>query len=804
MPDRHQCSPEPSGSLRKRAEAAWQSRLAQLGDRVAGQDLARLLHELEVHQIELELQNEELRLSRDEVEAAHNELLELYDFAPVGYLTLDQNTVIRKANLKAASQLGVERILLTGQNFRRYCVAGGEADSFWLSLKPGGERSCELRLRRRSDGFEFPALVETAGPIDSGAGPIWRCTITDISDRRQAQQALRESEERFRSLVTACSFAVYRMNADWSEIRCSDGSCFTGERRGISDSWLMEYVHPDERQQVKAAIQRAIEARVLFELEYRVRRSEGTVAWTALRAVPLLDAEGQIMEWFASASDITERKRAEEAIRWQAEMMRLSQDAIIVWRFGGTIISWNQGAATLYGYSETEAIGRRIHELLRTVSATPMPEIEEVLGDLGAWQGELRHRTKDGRELFMSARLQVLRGADGGALVLEMNRDVTFQKRAEQEREREARRKDEFLALLGHELRNPLAAIFNAMQILSGEVAAAQRSVLMNVASQQVTLMRRLLDDLLDLGRLAHGHLELIKERIDLAEYLDGVAVAARPAIVERGQSLVLRLPPEPVVFWADRVRLEQIAGNLLSNASKYTQRGGVIEFSGGREASEIVLKIRDNGRGIPAEMLDTIFEPFARGKATADDYGQASLGIGLALVRELTLLHGGTVAATSGGGGTGSEFTVRIPSVEAPEFRPPSAEERPRTYDQLTIVLVEDNPNTNLVMKMALELAGHQVLVFSDGPSALAGIAHSKPDALLLDIGLPGIDGYELLARMRALPHLRDTLFIGISGFKKRSGSSSGPGFDYYLPKPADLNEILALLAKHSHSRGV
>ena len=375
--------------------------------------------------------------------------------------------------------------------------------------------------------------------------------------------------------------------------------------------------------------------------------------------------------------------------------------------------------------------------------------------------------------------------------------DITERKRMEKERAEGDRLKDEFLSLLGHELRNPLAAISTGVQLLSGGVTDEERVSLNGMMDRQVKLMQRLLDDLLDLGRITHGHIQLKKERIDLAKLLQHVTVVTQSTTAERRQEMILRLPAEVVTFEADEARLEQIAINLLSNASKYTAQGGRIEFSGAREGSEVVLRCKDNGRGIPREMLQKIFEPFTRVGPLSDSRGEASLGIGLALVKRLVELHGGRISVESSGPGTGSEFLVRLPmqptlsdQPPAPETKPAFTLRRPRS-----IVLVEDNSDVAGTIVVALKQAGYRVTLFADAFSALAGLSDLQPHAILLDIGLPGMDGYGLAAKLRKERNCRDSLFIAISGFKRRQTPEAADDFDHYFTKPVNLSSLLNVL---------
>jgi len=336
----------------------------------------------------------------------------------------------------------------------------------------------------------------------------------------------------------------------------------------------------------------------------------------------------------------------------------------------------------------------------------------------------------------------------------------------------------------------------SAVELLDG-ASARERSSLEELMGRQIQVLRRLVDDLLDMSRVEQGRITLQKEPVALMDLLKAAAMVAQSPISGRKQELVLRLPSEPVPFLADRVRLEQVVANLLDNASKFTEQGGRIELSGALEGAEIVIRCKDNGRGIPPEMQTSIFEAFMRGEREGMS-SEAGLGIGLSLVRRLVELHDGTISVESGGLGAGSEFTVRLPWLKVPAAPRPASpiEAAPRPRRPLTIAIVEDNPDVARTRAMGLEQAGHKVALFTDAASALARIPRLKPDVMLIDIGLPDVDGYELAAKLRGKPELRRALFVAISGFKRRPQSwKSSDAFDHYLVKPVPPSELLAVL---------
>src|SRR5262249_11577300 len=449
------------------------------------------------------------------------------------------------------------------------------------------------------------------------------------------------------------------------------------------------------------------------------------------------------------AADIIAYAQAEAELKRRAALLDLSHDSIFVRNREGRISYWNDGATRCYGWSKEEAIGSVSNVLLQTQFQVPQEEILDIVARTGYWEGELVHTCRDGRQIVVNSRWALQSDADGDDFrILEINSDITERKRLEQERADDSRRKDEFLAVMGHELRTPLAAIHTAIGVLSDNAPAPQRARMEEIIRRQTAMMRRLVDDLLELERITHGQIELQLGRVDFVECLQRAAAAVQSTVDNRKQTLVVRLPSESVQFMADRMRLDQIVGNLLANASKYTGERGTIELEGATEGSEVVIRCKDNGQGILPEDQQKIFDPFVRGPKTALGYGEASIGLGLALVKKLTELHGGTVSVESRGPGLGSEFTVRLPLVTpSPDEEPTPTATSGRTR---SIVVVEDNPSVGEALQTALELEGHSVQLFQDGPSTLAAVSELKPDVVLIDIGLPGMDGYELAAKLK------------------------------------------------------
>jgi signal transduction histidine kinase/DNA-binding response OmpR family regulator len=365
------------------------------------------------------------------------------------------------------------------------------------------------------------------------------------------------------------------------------------------------------------------------------------------------------------------------------------------------------------------------------------------------------------------------------------------------------RRKNEFLSMLAHELRNPLAPIRNGVHILRALAGSnAQVREVRDMMDRQVQHLVRLVDDLLDLSRITRGKIRLHREAVSLPEVLARAVETCRPLIDERGHHLTVVVPSEGPRVEGDAVRLAQVVGNLLNNAAKYSEDRGQIWLSAGPEGEQAVIRVRDAGMGIPGDMLASIFDLFTQADRSLDR-SQGGLGIGLTLVRQLVELHGGSVSAHSDGPGKGSEFVVRLPLLKeegASTKADPGA--APTTAFLLNpskkILVVDDNRDAAESLALLLEVAGHEVRACHDGRSALLRAEAFQPDAVLLDIGLPGMDGYEVARRLRALPGLRGALLVALTGYGQDEDQRRAreAGFDYHLIKPADLEALSGLLA--------
>jgi signal transduction histidine kinase len=385
---------------------------------------------------------------------------------------------------------------------------------------------------------------------------------------------------------------------------------------------------------------------------------------------------------------------------------------------------------------------------------------------------------------------------DNARLYRSLKREIARSRQAEEELQDANRRKDEFLAMLSHELRNPLAPIRNAVEVIR-RVAPPETTLTMarDVIDRQARLLARLVDELLDVSRISQGKIVLKKEPVELSRVLVQSLEIVRPLIEQRGQRLAVEITPRPVWLSGDAARLSQVFSNLLNNACKYTPEGGRIRLTASAEDGEARIVVEDDGAGIDPELLPRVFELFVQGERGLDR-GQGGLGIGLTLVKRLVELHHGRVEAYSSGAGRGSAFTVCLPCLAAvgqtPEASPAVARKDDKVYGRRVLV-VDDNLDAAQSTAAYLRLEGHEVKTVNDGNEALASVRVFAPHVIVLDIGLPGLDGYAVARRLRAEGDTSHTLLIALTGYgqKEDRDRAMAAGFDYHFTKPADPQEI-------------
>jgi len=481
----------------------------------------------------------------------------------------------------------------------------------------------------------------------------------------------------------------------------------------------------------------------------------------------------------------------------------------------GIILRANQTELNLLGYSSAEYVGRHIAEF-----HADQPVIEDILSRLSCGeclQGyEARLRCKDGSIKHVVISSNVL--WENGKFIHTrcFTRDITDRKHAEQalreeiaSRERaetalrEAdRRKDEFLATLAHELRNPLAPIRQAARISNAANATeAQKRWSHDVISRQVQHMALLLDDLLDVSRITRGTLELRLQSTELAAVIDAAVETARPLLDAKRHSFTLQMPPEPVHFAADPLRLAQVLSNLLTNAAKYTDPEGQIRLRAACAAGEITIAVSDTGIGIPPEELPKVFTMFAQ-VSSSRDHAEGGLGIGLALAKGIITLHGGEIEARSAGRDRGSEFIVRLPLRAMRSHSPAqTTDERSVNPVKRRILIADDNRDAALSLAALLRMDGHEVTVVHDGHEALQAFSQVQPEVALLDIGMPELDGYQVARHVRQDPLGQAVTLVAVTGWGQDSDKARAfaAGFNHHLTKPIEPEQLSTLLSAES-----
>ena len=504
--------------------------------------------------------------------------------------------------------------------------------------------------------------------------------------------------------------------------------------------------------------------------------------------------------------DVSQQKQAAEAVQESERRFGRFMQHLpgLAWSkdLAGRYVFANDAALKVWRKTMAELYGKTDMEIFPAETAAHFQENDRraLASESGLQTVEtLDHGNGDIHHSIVSK--FAIPGPDGTpALIGGMAVDVTDRLKMEQSLKEADRRKDEFLATLAHELRNPLAPISNALHILrlSGELPPAAERV-RDIMERQVNHLVRLVEDLLEVSRVTRGKIELRKEPVELARVIESAVDTSRPLIETAGHQLAIAISPDVITLDADPVRLVQIISNLLNNAAKYTETGGQIWLTAQREGNDVVISVRDNGVGIPAEMLPRVFDMFAQVDPTLK-HSQSGLGIGLTLSKNLVQMHGGQIEAHSEGRGKGSEFIVRLPlaaaAVPAPSL-PPSASAK-KSLPVRRILVVDDAQAAVFILGRLLEALGQQVRTANSGAAALEIAQQQRPDVVISDIAMPNMDGYELAHRLRELPGMEGVVLVALTGYgqdadRRRARES---GFDYHLVKPASLEALQDLLS--------
>ena len=609
-------------------------------------------------------------------------------------ISIDHEGTIIEFNAAAERTFGHRREDVLGRELAEVMIPPAYRERHWQGLahyRATGEgpilnKRLELSALR-ADGSEFPVeLTVTSIPVDGP--PRFTAYLRDITERRQMEEKVRESEERFRTLANSISQLAWTADEKgyiyWYNQRWYD---YTGTTLEEMQGWGWKKVlHPDHVDRVVTRVQHSWDTGEVWEDTFPLRGRDGKYRWFLSRALPIRNAEGKVVQWFGTNTDVTaERQMADELQQLAADL------------------------------SETD------------------------------------------------------------------------------------RRKTEFLAMLAHELRNPLAPIRNALEIMRLTGSNGSISTAAEMMERQVSQLVRLVDDLLDVSRISRGRIELRTGRIELGSAVNHAVEAARPSCATGGVELNASMPHQPIYLNGDPTRLSQIVGNLLNNSCKFTDRGGRIDLIVEREDCEAVIRVRDTGIGIAEAQIPYVFDMFVQAD-TSLERASGGLGIGLTLVKNLVELHNGTIEVHSEGVGTGSEFIVRLPILDEPYAAKTNFEPVPEGAAaslKRRILVVDDNVDSAESLAMLMKIAGHEVEMAHDGLEALEVAEAFQPEVILLDIGLPKMNGYEVARRIREKPYGIDMVLIALTGWgqeedKRRSKES---GFNTHIVKPVDHPELKKIL---------
>ena len=673
------------------------------------------------------------------------------------------------------------------------------------------------------DGKECP-IDDSAAPIRdehrnvSGCVLIFRdVTAQRLLERDKANQLL--TARLLASIVESSNDAIISKSLD-GVIQSWNAAAerlfgFTAEQaigRHIS------LVIPPERLAEEDEIIANLKAGKRIEHFETVRvRSDGRRIVVSLTISPIKDDAGNVVGASKIVRDVTERQRAESERQKFVTLVENSTDFIGMCDLDGVPFFINSAGLQMAGLDDIETA--------RSISVREFffPEDQEkVMNEFfpavlanGHGEIEIRFRNfKTGEARWMAYKVLILTDAGNQPVAYAtVSQDVTERKRLADDLRRLAadlsdtdRRKNEFLATLAHELRNPLAPMSNMLEVLKRSDSDAK--VLKRAhetIERQLAQMVRLVDDLLDLNRITHDRLELRRSEVELSSVIQQAVEVARPLIDAAEQKLIVNLPSDPIYLNADRARLAQVFGNLLNNSGKYTRAGGRISLTATRMDTEVIVTVKDNGAGIPADKLDSIFDMFMQVDRSSER-SQGGLGIGLTLVKRLTEMHGGSIEARSSGEGEGSEFVVRLPVLSKPTAfaHAGAGDAHGSLVPERRILIVDDNRDSADSLAMLLEITGNKTYMAHDGIEALEAIERHRPQVVLLDIGLPKLDGHEVCRRIRSQPWGKDIIILALTGWGQEDDRrrSEEAGFNGHLVKPVDYDKLLELLGELTNGR--
>ncbi len=757
------------------------------------------------HQAELALRNS-------------RELLDtVISAAPVAVAIMDANGVVNYWNGAA------ERIF------------GWSAEEIFSSAAPTQDsaRVQLLHTLRRSTPGDSVEGVETTIVRKNGIRleiAIWSTNLrtaphetprkliiaADVSEQRRTQRALRDQEQRMRAALNASRTGTFRWEMSANRL---DGDQNLDRLFGLvpggtitSVDRFIDLVHPEDQSAVRDGLRRCATEGTDFEMDMRVIWPDASLRWLYAIGQTGRDELGRPQYMTGACVDITHRKESEQALREGAERFRTLADNIaqFAWMADGqgSIFWYNRRWFDYTGTNLEQMQGwgwRDVHHPDHVERVVQKITRHFATGEV--WEDTFPLRAADGSYRWFLSRATPIRNNEGEVTRwFGTNTDITELRNMEEALRESDRRKDAFLATLSHELRNPLAPILNSLELLRmtpGDAKMALR--LHETMDRQAGYLVRLVDDLLEVSRISRNKVQLRLEPVTLADVVDSALETVQQMVEKRQHTITVELPKRPVRLYADPARLTQIFSNLLSNSVRYTDPGGRIKLRAGSEDAVLTVQIRDTGCGIEPHMLERVFEMFVQ--TSPMESGRSGLGIGLTLVKSLVELHGGTISAFSAGLGAGSEFVVSLPIIETSQVPPPTTTQDGMDMSasaQHRILVVDDNEDAAVSTTMLLEAMGNEVRTAYDGAEALGIAADFRPQVVLLDLGMPKLNGYETARRLRQEPWGQEMVLIALTGWGQEQDRqrTTDAGFDHHLVKPVDPSALRNLLSEIAESR--
>lgn len=790
--------PRPEG-----LNAQQQFALETLAQQVMTQmELRKLVEEQRVLLLEQQRTAEELRIERDRG-------YQLFHGMDEGFVFLDNDYRIQQISpgaLKMDGRRAGEIIGLTHWE----AWPGSDVLPVAEAIKQAMTQRVAVNLEQL---YIFPDrrkfwLDMRAYPAEGGIAMFYR----NITARKEAEGRLRETARRLEFTLDAAKIGDWDLDLvnDTSYRALRHDQCF-GYTEPIPE-WgfetFIQHVHPDDRDTVTKQFEAALTEMKDWHFECRVVWPDKTVHWIGAHG-SIYQVDGKPIRMGGIVYDITERKNTEKALREsQAHLQSLlEQTAVGICEVDltGRIIRVNGGFCAIVGRTEEELLALRMQDITHTDDlASNIPLFKNTIATGEPFEIEKRYVKPDGGIVWVNNTVSLIRteGDEPIESILAVSVDVTKRKQAEDALKQADRRKDEFLAMLAHELRNPLAPIGAAAELLSFAHLEQQRvKQTSQVILRQVRHMTSLIDDLLDVSRVTRGLVILDKSDVDIKRVITSAIEQVTPLIEAKRHHLLTDLAPGVAHVVGDQKRLVQVMANLLHNSVKYTAAGGNIVLTMEVLDNHVLLHVKDNGSGIAPDLQPHVFDLFSQASRSADR-SQGGLGVGLALVRSLVELHGGKVACYSEGPGKGSCFTVTLPrrvERETPYADSANQSGIETAQRKLRILIVDDNVDAAQMLALLLEALGHEVLVKHTSSEGLVAATNQAQDVCILDIGLPGLDGYQLAQRLRAQHETARCLLIAVTGYGQEQDRKSAfaAGFDHHLVKPVDISQLSGVLWK-------